>query len=650
MTALPWALSAGTIVRLVTGVALIYFVWPAAAFRLDDVALEDRRVARLGLMLTWVMAGGYAAAALGTFSIGFLLLWAFAARFLFYRVEARSRYRLSPLSAWLATVLDHLALIGELPERVRELAVAGARHSLGYVRGLRPAAAQIAVVALVVAVAAYIRFAWNLENAALLYSDAYETVAWLKGLNLGMVFPNGLYPEGYYLTMAAVRVLTQASPVVLEKFFGPFVGVCLVLSVMWTTYRMSGRCLVAALAAGALYGLAPALLPYTAARQAATDSQEFGNALVLPLLWLVFQSWVSRRRGYRVGAAGLLTAVALSHPIALINAVLAAVAGTLAGWSVAGVDRTAFREYSWMVGAGALLAIAPLAVGLALHVPPLGTAVAFATAGGPLTAPPLSAVALLSGAGIALLFVVRLGWRRHDWELGVPVAAFLLWLFALFVQQMPRLGISNLALAVRSGELVALAEALGVGLGFLALDLLRQRYLPGGPGVRALPMAAWALALALLLAHEPPTPLAAYTMDTDAYAAAFERIATTLPRYDWLSVAYNGYPFALGQGFNEAPAAWVDNASLATRWPRYRLNGRLEAVTEPYIFFFVEDWGPGPALAGYHALDRLYAEQRRLTLGWIERWQARYGPMPVYARGRDLTVYYLRQAGAPPLA
>ncbi len=647
--ALPWALSLGTIARLVVGVALIYFVWPAAAFRVDDVAPPDRAMARLGLMLTWLIVAGYAAAATGTFGLGFLILWAFVARFLFFRVAPRSRYRLSPLGRAFGTLLDNLATIGELPDRARALAATAWRQARSLAAGLRPVAARIALLALVIGLSAYIRFAWNLGHAALLYSDAYETVAWMKGLGLGMVFPNGIYPQGMYVTLSAVRALTQASPVPLEKFFGPFVGVCMVLSVMWTTYRMSGGSLVATLAAGALYGALPALLPYTAARQAATDSQEFGNALVLPLMWLVYQSWVTRRRGYRIGAAGLLTAIALTHPIATINAVGCAVAGTLAGWATAGVDVRALRQYVVLVVAGALVAIAPLATGLALHVPLLGTAVGFATAGGPLTAPPLTLVEILSGLGIVLLFVVRLGWRLEDWELGVPVAAFLAWAFAVLIEQLPRFHISSLALAVRSGELVALTEALGIGMGFLALDLLRHRYLPGGRAVRAMPLVLWGVLFAVLLAWHPPRPLSSYTMDSDAYVAQFERIATTLPNYDWLTVAYDGYPFALGQGYNQEPAQWVQNASVSAAWPRYRTNGRLVPVSESYIFFFVERWAPGPLLAGYTHFDQVYAQERRLTMAWIDRWQALHGPMPVYFQNRDLTVYYLRQPGAPPL-
>lgn len=646
--ALPWALSLTTIARMLVGVGLIYFVWPAAAFRLDDVAVKDRRCAQLGLMLTWLIVGGYAAAAVGAFGIGFLLLWAFAARFLFFRVRSTNRYRLSPIAASLAATLDNLAVIGELPARARSFLARTAGTLASAVRGLGSQAPRLVVLALVIGLAAYIRFAWNLEHAALLFSDAYETVAWAKGLALGQVFPNGVYPQGMYVTIASVRSLTQASPVVLEKFFGPFVGVCMVLSVMWTTYRMSGGSLVAVLAAGALYGALPALLPYAAPRQAATDSQEFGDALVLPLMWLVFQSWVTRQRGYRLGAVGLLTAIALTHPIALINAVLAAVAATLAGWLVAGVGTRALGEYVALVLAGATLAVAPLAIGLALHVPFLATAVPFATAGGPLAAPAITTLSLVAGAGTLGLFVVRLGWRLSDWELGVPVAAFLVWALAMFVQQLPRLGISNLALAVRSGELVALSEGLGIGMGFLALDLLRQRYLPGGKGVRALPLVLWGAGFLILLVRHPPTPLASYTMDSDAYVAEFERIATTLPRYDWLSVAYDGYPLALGQGFNEGPAAWAKNASVATAWPRYRLNGRARPISEAYVFFFVERWGPGPALSGYRHFDAVYAAARRTTMAWIDRWQARHGPMPVFFRNRDLTVYYLRAPGAPP--
>lgn len=648
--ALPLGLSVGTILRMLAGIALLYFVWPQAAFRLDDVLVEDRRLAQMGMMLTWMIVGGYVAATLHVLSLAFVVLWALCARLLFYRVRRDNRYRLAPSLAAFAVLLDHLVEIGDLLSRLREGARALAAPLARWLSAARRQLAAVAVVALVVGLAAYVRFGWNLENAALLYSDAYETVLWMKLLALGQVFPNGIYPQGYYITMAAVRALTQASPLPFEKFFGPLVGLSLVLSVMWTSWRMTGKSLLAALAAGCLYGLVLHLLPYTAPRQAASDAQELGDAMVLPLLWLVYQSWLTRRRGYRLGASALLTAVALIHPIALINAVCAAVAGTIAGWSVAGFDRTTFREYSWMVGLGALVSILPLALGLAGGVPILSTAIPFATGSGPASGLTGDVgTSLVALAAIALLFVVRLGWRLEDWELGVPVAAFLLWLFAFGIQQLPALGISNLALDVRSGELVSLADALGIGMGAFAIELLRQRYLPGGRGARSLPYALWAGAYLALLVPAPPRPLSDYTMDSDSYVAAFERIATTVPKFDWLAVSYDGYSLAVGQGYNVLPAEWEADATLATRWPAFVSGGHRTVIGEDYIFLFVQRWqlpssAPTPAL-----FDAEYDQARAETMRWIDRWQRRHGPMPIYFANADLTVYYLRRDDAPAL-
>lgn len=647
--ALSWTLTVATLAHLVLGVVLLFVVWPPLAFRLDDIGGGDRRVAQLGLMLTWLIVGGYMATPLHVWGVAFIIAWAFLARVLFFRLDrARNPYRLSPVSNALASLLDHLALVGELPGRAR----AGLRRLGEGVAGvgrllLRDWSRYLSIL-VVVAVAVYIRFAWNVTHAALLYSDAYETVAWMKGLPFGLLFPNGIYPQGYYMVMSAVQLFSHASPFPLEKFFGPFIGVCMVLSVMWAVYRLTDGNLAAVLAAGVLYGALPALLPYEAARQAASDAQEFGNALVLPVMWLVFRSWTTGSRGYRVGAVGLITAIALCHPIALINAVVAAVAATLGAWSVGGFERGALREYVRMVLFGAGVSIAPLAIAFAVRVPILATALPFATGTAQLSAPPVGPVTWSALAGVMLLLVVRIGWRRHDWELGIPITLLLFLALSVGIQQLPRVGIVNLALAVRSGELVALAQAVGVGAGLFALDLLRERYLHRGVWARSWPVALVGVLSLVFWLRYPPTPVSAYTLDSNAFVAAFERVATTQPRYQWLSVAHNGYPFALGQGFNEDPTAWVANATLGTRWPRYRTASGTVAIGETYVFLFVQRYRLDPGVPFARQLDTQYALARSDLLRWIADWEARYGPMPVYERRPNLTVYYLARPGAPP--
>jgi len=645
---LPLSMSLAAIARVVLGGLVALYLWPRLVLAPDGVEGADRGVVGFVLATACVIIGGYLATVAHVFgpaSVALVLLAPLALR--------APRRTFAPLvgpslpEALAVRVVDGLDALGRAPAWAAGwtrmwLARGGLRRvrlpSVPWGPALRvgvPAAA-------VLAGAAWLRWGFGLHHAGLLYSDSLETIAWVKLLPNGTVFASGIYPYGYYLTMGSLHALTGGLTVPFVKWFGPVVGVAMCGSVMWTTYRMSGGRLAPSLAAGILYGLLPAFMAYQAPRQAASEPQEFGDMFVLPILWLTYRAWSTGRAGYRVGAAAGLLLVASIEPIAMVNGIAAAVAGTLAAWLVHRPRRPAVTATARLVAGVALVAAAPLAIGVALGVHLLATAAHFALLTTNLPPPALTRTDAAAGAGIALCLLVRLFVRRERVdEVGSALAAAWLFILAVFLAQLPRFGVASLALATRSGELLALADALGVGMGVLGLVAALER-------VGRSALTGWIAAAAvagigaLLVERQGLVPIRYYRMTSDAYVVAFERIASRFPRDSWLAVADGGYAFALNDGYNLEPQAWVHGAGLSTRWPNFSQGtGPATPLIDPYLFVFVPT---GPSVPAVDSRAQAIAEhaQWQAVTRWVAAWQARYGPMPVYMRTPQLTVYWLR--------
>jgi|GEM_PF-1940945 len=645
--ALPASVSLATLARLLLGLVVVLFAWSRAVFPLEDVDVADRGVAAAGLLLVWLILGGYAAAAVDVLGTGFVVAWLLV----LWLVVDRGAVAQGPagyVRALPAVVVTNLRRLGGPAIRLAQWAERAARTLVRPGQRPRRVPARIwlgaAALGVVVVASAWLRFAFNLDHAGLLYSDSLETVAWIKLLLQGQVFPNGVYPFGMYITVSELVAITHASALPAEKFFGPLVGVLMVASAMWTSYRMGGGRLAPALAAGIVYGLLPALLPYTAPRQAATDAQEFGNVFVLPLAWLTFQSWRTGTRGYALAAAGLLALLGLVHPVALFNGALGALAGTLAAWSVGAFSRDRLRRWLGLIAGAAVVAVAPLAVGLATGGHLISTGVAFLQANAAdVVAPPLGPATLWAAGGALALLVARLFVRRHRLsDIGVPLTGLFFLVLAVLVQQAPRFGLRSVVLAARSGELVALVDALDIGLGVAAVGVVLD--VVTRPAVAGVVACVLTVAVGSDLAYaQSPRPFAAYRMTSDAYVVAFQRIADTLPPDSWLAVADQGYAFVLGQGYNLEPEAWAQAASTASAWPDLSLAGASPApLTEPYLFLF-DASGPVAPTVDDPAEAAATRAQRHALAAWVRAWERRHGPMPVYLRAPGLTVYWLRQ-------
>lgn len=647
MMSLPLSLELITLLRLGIAIGVVLIWWPRVALPQDpDLEGWDQPLHNLSRSLVILMIGGYVFVALHIFmwaTIAFLLLGVW-----FYYRPPQNRYQLTMGSRIAATILEELDRLASLPSHLWDQIRRRFSQRRQFTMPNAYTVCTMLVVVAILALATWMRMWSNLAHAGLPFSDAYEELAWLKGIQHELLFPNGIYPQGLYLTMATLSTLSAANAMVFLKFFGPVVGLGLTCSVGYTTYRLSGRA-TPALVATIIYGLLPILMPYVGIRQAATDSQEFANLFVLPIAYFAYQAWHTAKPGYRTTTVALLTVVALTHPIALLNAVLAAIAGTLGAWVATGVNWTVFGRFAKGVGLAALIAILPLAIPLALGQHFLGTALPYLTSTVKSAAPPLTIEEYVSGAGCLALFLIRLLRRRQTSELGVPLVAFFLLAMAIILDEAPAFGLNNQVLYDRTGELVALAEALCLGLSWCVLEesvswFMRQ------PALLWSSLAVVVAIAALALFKEPPTPFKPYRMNSDAYVVAYTQMAQNFPQASWLAVSSGGYALAVDKGYQMNPLIWTARVSPQHLWPKYQSPGKKPyAIYQTNILFFVNHhFHVVPGLSGQRKALRKRIAANQALKQWIAKWTALHGPLKVYFRTPELTIYELSRTAPYP--
>lgn len=650
---LPLPIDIETLVRIVAVGVLVLYVWPRYALVTGRPENGwDAAVGNAAQMMVVLILTGYATAALHAF--GWLSLVAVLLALRLVRPSQNaSEYQLRPSMRLAARLLEELDRLGGWPSRA--WAALRARHRRNAVRRPIPPAAVLGGCAAVAVfgVAAWMRLAVPFAHAAIPFADSSQTLALTQGIQQQHLFLGGVYPQGFYILIADMVRLSAANPVVAAKFLGPLNGVLLVASVGFATYRSTGRVAPAVLAM-LVYGTLPRLLPYDSLRQVGLDAESLGNALVLPTLWFVYAAWRRPEAWWRISALALITAAALIQPLAAINVVLAAIAATVGAWLTPG---TLYHHLRWLVHwlpRALLVAVTPIAIGIAA-----GISLQAQSAASPVVAQhqpsPPELVPIVAAAGVLLLLLVRLrtpgrGDPLHDGA-GLPLAGLTLLAAALAVQHALPAWFDSRVLENRSGELVALAEALCLGLGLAgiweALSSIGERT------AEWLALAAALAALGYGWAVSSPAPLDAlsqYRWVPDDYVAAFVGIGSSLPRKSWLAVGdESGFGYAYGQGFFMSATDFSAHVRAAERWLAFTVPGHSpNLLPETRIFFFVDKRiVVGPAYRR-GAVPRRTRQQASLR-SWLAAWQRSHGPLPIYFDGPDLIVYEMVRPGTAPV-
>jgi len=572
------------------------------------------------------------------------------------------RARLDRMAAAFLEVVDgnRRIRVSRQPDRTRGL------------RGGRWGAWDAGVVAATLAVliaSAFLRLYDPLTHAAPALSDAYVTLAWMKYMESKQLFHDGLYPHGFHAVLSALRKISGIDPLLVLKFAGPL-SCLLTVAGAWYCATSMTKSPVAGLAAALVLGVLSRTLPLDFARQASTNSQEFGMAFVLPAVAFLGRYLDKGDRLDLIAASAGLAVTGLVHPLPALAAAVSGACCLGARAVCRTLDRGRLRRLALAGLAAVVVSAAPLGAGLLCGVEPHASSLVFALSRGnvALEAPsPIALVAVVSAtAALAASLLRAPGQPRATGYHGAvhhatvqdlgpsalpqdALACLLVTVSSLAVWQAPRFGVGSIVLSTRGGEFGSLGITLGVASGVGALGAehagaVPARRLLAGLVLLGLAVAGWKTGI-----H----PASAYRMQSDAWVDQYLHIATTNPPHEWLIAGEErGYALALGTGWHmglEEFLTTYDSRQAPLVAGRGSERGRVLPVGR--VFLFLEKNVPRtPAAPGEGVAPVSEAELARkarlageLTV-WINEYRARYENISLYFQGPDLEVWLIDQS------
>lgn len=178
----------------------------------------------------------------------------------------------------------------------------------------------------VLGVSLAIRVFHPLAHPAFAASDDYVHLAWMRYLEAGELYHDGVYPMGMHAILVVAAKLTHASSYDLLRFAGPIFNVFMVLLLYVVSLRVTrntGVGLFCAAAVG-ITGFGNEL-GFNLMRQMATLPQEFGIvvALAATLMVIEYVARPTRGRLLAIGAGALAVMWIHPLPIGLVGAAVA---------------------------------------------------------------------------------------------------------------------------------------------------------------------------------------------------------------------------------------------------------------------------------------------------------------------------------------
>ncbi|MBB3108748.1 hypothetical protein FHS18_000776 [Paenibacillus phyllosphaerae] len=518
------------------------------------------------------------------------------------------------------------------------------RSSIKQARGAWAAALLLAAVILI---SAYMRFYDAFHSAAPAMSDGAVTLAWMKYINARILFHDGIYPQGYYITLSLLSKFAAIDPLYILKYNGPLSSTLTLVGLYLILSRMTGS-QIAGIAGAAVYGFGgEAVFGGDWERQAASNSQEYAYIYLYPSLLFMLRYL---QRGSRLelwAAAGALTTAGLIHSLAFAYAGM--------GLGVALISAALTPEVrSWrrigllaVVGIGTVIvSYAPVQLALWSGVGLNESAADFLISRTEAALPELHLMDHIALAGIAVTIISGLiNWRRREYRLmewfaiGFGTASFLLYYIVPYITK-------STVLAARTQSLWSLGLCFTTGFAWWSLWRLLSRI--RWRSFVEFPVAIAAFAALALYAQL--SPIVAYKMDWESVFRQYLRIASLHPAKTWTIFSQEeGYSLVYGMGWHQYVRNLVTEYDPAkTPLTRYG-QSEYDADATPHIYIFDEKevFRVSKASSIYESLEQnryiKHEEDIVLLAKWLAAYKTAHGLPELFYEDEHLRIWHIEQ-------
>ncbi|WP_336787923.1 hypothetical protein [Paenibacillus sp. MMO-177] len=509
---------------------------------------------------------------------------------------------------------------------------------------------SVILLAVVLMASAYVRFYDAVKYAAPALSDGSVTLAWMKYINNRILFHDGIYPQGFHITLSLISKFAAIDPLYILKYSGPLIGVLTAAGFYFVLSRLTGS-KVAGIASAAFYGMGGIFLfGGDWERQAATNSQEFAYLFVFPSLYFMLRYLEKgQRSALWAGSAGL-TVAGLAHTVGYAYAGMG-----LAVLLIASAMTPSARSWKRIIVASAaglatvIVSYAPIQIAIWSGVSLNSSAEEFLLDTTEVVIPGLKMLDWVGLGSIGLTALSALiGFRDNrrrmaEWfAVGMGTASFLLYYIVPYVTK-------STVLAVRTQSLWGLGISFVIGFAWWSLwrhvRLFRSRQLLE----RA---AAGGVAVAFAV-YVHLSPIVTYKMEWDSVFRQYLRIAGMYAPGTWTIFSQEeGYSLIYGKGWHQYIRTLVTEYD-PTGTPITR-NGQDEydpdTTSHLYIIEEKQVYKVSKSLSIYDKLQQeryvKHEEDQMLLKEWLAKYTAVHGKPQIFYEDEHIRIWYLERPEA----
>jgi hypothetical protein len=340
-------------------------------------------------------------------------------------------------------------------------------------------------IIIILTVGLIIRLMHAMEHQYYASSDPYVHLQWANLLSENNIYSDGVYPYGFEVILSVLSRVFILDLYSIIRFFGPFTGLLLFLSILYFVKENLKREYQIAMLAIAVY-VATMGLPVNVWRQLSALPMEYGAIFLLPGIHFLVKYFRTEQRKHLILAAEVLMLTVFIHPFTAMAMGVSYVAIALLH-----VDKwlrpAAFLRLAGFMAAAGLIGVLPIMVGLVLgkqfhsvSLTYLNSSIQIPAAG---SAPTEGLMAVLgyinTNPGIitflicAFLAIVYLLLSRHtDKRMGLSLLATAIVLFICMKSK--QLGLPSLMPEDRAGVMFSVIAAVVIAF---PLRLLNVRWM-----------------------------------------------------------------------------------------------------------------------------------------------------------------------------
>lgn len=631
---------------------LLMVVWPRFFLRADSDDMLENRVALFSKAVCVYISLGYVLVALRLYeviSVTAVLLLLSTRRF-WMRGSAPARAETAvKANVFLYTILEVGFRLKTTWQAFRGR-LTMARKQVNFVR-LKPSDPLNALLLLgVLGTTAYVRFYDAVHYAAPALSDGSVTLAWMKYINNRILFHDGIYPQGFHITLSLLSKFAALDPLYILKYTGPLNGVLTTAGYYFVLSRLTGN-KTAGIAGAALFGLGGTLMfGGDWERQAATNSQEFAFLFVFPALYFFLRYLEKGRRHSLTAGFGALSAAGFAHSLVFAFAGMGLGVAVLA--AVLTPAARSWRRIGIVCAAGAFSAAftyAPIQLARWAGYSFNESAQDFLTSTTDVTFPALGLRDEIGLAAIAVTILCGLiGWRDKrnrlaEWfAVGMGTASFLLYYAA------PTLT-SSTVLASRSADLWMLSICFCVGFAWWSLWRVAER----ARGMQTAQKLICGAAAAAFAVSVHLAPIVTYKMDWESAFRQYLRISSMYPPKTWTIFSQEEeYSLVYGEGWHQYIRMLVTEYDPTGTPITRKGQDEYDPDTTKYMYIFEEKqvFKVPQNLGIYDLLEKeryeKHEEDEKLLQQWLAEYMKVHGAPQIFYEDEHLRVWYLERPDA----